>query len=68
MGEVIICAKLTGKLHLTFFSFSLSNTITHLLIIVIGFITIFPTLTVTMSFLLIPSWWMATIRVGRQLH
>jgi hypothetical protein len=65
MGKVILCAKLIGKLHLMFFSFVLSSTITRLLIIVLGFITIFPTLMVITSFLLIPSWWMATIWVGR---
>jgi hypothetical protein len=70
MGKVIICAKLTGKLHLTSFSFSLSSIIIRLLIItiVLGFITIFPTLTSITSFLLIPSWLLVTIWVGRQLH
>jgi hypothetical protein len=70
MGKVIISAKLTGKLHLTFFSFSLSNITTRLLIIIIvlGFITIFPTLTVIAPFLLIPSWLLVTLRVGRRLQ
>ena len=70
MSKVIICANLVGKLHLTSFSFSLSNIIIHLLIItiVLGFIIIFPTLTIITSFLLIPSWWLATIWVGQRLH
>jgi hypothetical protein len=46
LGKVIICAELTRKLQLMFFSFSLSNIITCLLIIVLGFITIFPMLIV----------------------
>ena len=42
MGKVIICANLTGKLHLMTLSFSLSIIIIHLLIItiVLGFIII----------------------------
>jgi len=66
MVKVVICTNIKGKFHHTSFSFSLSNITFHLLIItiVLRFITIFPTLTIITSFLLIPSQLLVTIWVG----
>jgi hypothetical protein len=70
MGKVIICIKITRKLHLTYFLFDLSSIIIRLLTItiVLQFINIFPTLTIITSFLLIPAWLLVTIWVGRRLQ
>ena len=70
MCKVAIGTKFTRKLHLTFLFLSLSNIIILLpiIIFVLGFVTIFPTLTVITSFLLTPSWLLVTTRVGRRLY
>ena len=67
MGKVIICTKIRGKRHFPPFFLAPTNIIICLLIItiVLGFITIFPTLTFITSFLLIPAWLFVTIWVGQ---
>jgi hypothetical protein len=68
---VIIFTNFIGKLHLPFFFLSLTNIIIRYIIfsVVLGFIIIFPTLTIiTLSFICIPSWLLVTIWVRRRLY